>query len=201
MVKDSSSLSLNKREKSWWSTWCTFKPSEPPYECPYSGSKCSVKGNITSLVEHLTDDHKVLETLYDSQPYDVFEFGHDYIQSHSGDMDHPPGMCIVFNYYKRQFCYHIEAILFGMTPCYIVFLRFMGEETESKKFRYSLEISKNGRKLTWQGVPRSIRESHHKVRDTQDGLLIPHNLLLLFLEESEQGLKLRLEGRIWREYY
>lgn len=70
----------------------------------------------------------------------------------------------------------------------------MGEETEAKKFRYSLQISKNGRNLTWEGVPSSIRDSHHKVCDIQDGLVIPRNLVLLFSDE----LKLHLEGRIWK---
>ncbi|GJZ53943.1 E3 ubiquitin protein ligase SINAT2-like protein [Tanacetum coccineum] len=176
------------------------KPLELPYECPHSGSKCSVIGNISELVKHLEDDHNVRETRFHSQPDDGYEFihNHNHNQSRSGDLQNPPGMFAVLNCYGQRFCYHFELFLFGTAPCYIVFLRFMGEDTEAKKFRYSFKVSKNGRDLTWQGVPSSIRDSHHKVCDIQDGLVIPRNLILLFLDESEQKLKLRLEGRIWK---
>ncbi|PWA71769.1 Seven-in-absentia protein, sina [Artemisia annua] len=175
------------------------KPLELPYECPHSGFKCSVIGNISELAKHLKDDHNVPESdPFSSPPRDGYEFDHNLKQSRSGDLQNPPGMYAVFNCYGQRFCYHVEYFLFGIAPCYIVFLRFMGEETEAKKFRYSLQISKNGRNLTWQGVPSSIRDSHHKVCDIQDGLVIPRKLVLLFSDESEQELKLRLEGRLWK---
>ncbi|KAJ0792016.1 putative seven-in-absentia protein, TRAF [Helianthus anomalus] len=86
-----------------------------------------------------------------------------------------------------------------MAPVYISFLRFMGEDDEAKKFSYSLEVGGYGRKCTWQGVPRSIRDSHRKVRDSQDGLVLPRNLALFFSGGDRQELKLRVSGRIWKE--
>lgn len=81
----------------------------------------------------------------------------------------------------------------------MAFLRFMGDEDEAKQFSYSLEVGRNGRKLTWQGIPRSIRDSHKKVRDSQDGLIIQRNLALLFSGGDKQELKLKISGRIWKE--
>uniref|UniRef100_A0A251TC56 Putative E3 ubiquitin-protein ligase SIN-like protein n=1 Tax=Helianthus annuus TaxID=4232 RepID=A0A251TC56_HELAN len=40
-------------------------------------------------------------------------------------------------------------------------------------------IGANGRKLKWQGVPRSIHDSHKTVRDGLDGLIITRNVALL----------------------
>lgn len=105
----------------------------------------------------------------------------------------------VFNCFGRQFCLHFEAFQLGLAPVYMAFLRFMGDDNEAKKFSYSLEVGANGRKLTWQGVPRSIRDSHRKVRDSQDGLIIHRDLALFFSGGDRQELKLRVTGRIWKE--
>ena len=110
--------------------------------------------------------------------------------------------CIqVFNCYGKQFCLHFEAFQIGMAPVYMAFLRFMGEDSEARKYSYALEVGAYGRKLTWQGVPRSIRDSHKKVRDSQDGLIIPRALALFFSGGDGQELKLRVTGRIWKELW
>ena len=81
----------------------------------------------------------------------------------------------------------------------MAFLRFMGDDDEAKKFRYSLEVGASGRRLIWLGIPRSIRDSHRKVRDSQDGLVIQRKLALSFSGGDGQELKLRITGRIWKE--
>ena len=105
----------------------------------------------------------------------------------------------VFNCFGRQFCLHFEAFQLGMTPVYMAFLRFMGDDNEAKKFSYSLEVGANRRKLIWQGIPRSIRDSHRKVRDSQDGLVIQRNLALYFSGGDRQELKLTVTGHIWKK--
>lgn len=105
----------------------------------------------------------------------------------------------VFNCFGHQFCLHFEAFHLGMAPVYMAFLRFMGDEHDAKKFSYSLEVGGNGRKLTWQGVPRSIRDSHKTVRDSLDGLIIQRNMALFFSGGDRQELKLKVAGRIWKE--
>ncbi|RZR85452.1 hypothetical protein BHM03_00012440 [Ensete ventricosum] len=82
---------------------------------------------------------------------------------------------------------------------YMAFLRFLGEDSEARNFSYSLEVGGNGRKLIWQGVPRSIRDNHRKVRDSYDGLIIHRNMALFFSGGDRQELKLRVTGRIWKE--
>ncbi|KAH0930699.1 hypothetical protein HID58_016426 [Brassica napus] len=141
------------------------------YNCPYAGSECSVAGDIQTLVDHLKDDHKV-------DMHDGCTFNHRYV---------------------KQFCLHFEAFQLGTAPVYMAFLRFMGDEKEAKKFSYSLEVGAHSRKLTWQGIPRSIRDSHRKVRDSQDGLIIPRNMALYFSGSDKEELKLRVTGRIWKE--
>lgn len=94
---------------------------------------------------------------------------------------------------------HFEAFILGTAPVYAAFLRFMGEHEEAKGFRYSLEVSGGGRKLIWEGVPRSIRDSHWRVRESQDGLFIPRQLALFFSGGEHKELKLRVMGRIWKD--
>jgi E3 ubiquitin-protein ligase SIAH1 len=86
-----------------------------------------------------------------------------------------------------------------MAPVYIAFLRFMGHDTEAKNYSYSLEVGGTGHKMIWQGVPRSIRDSHQKVRDSYDGLIIQRNMALFFSGGDRKELKLRVTGRIWKE--
>lgn len=88
-----------------------------------------------------------------------------------------------------------------MAPVYIAFLRFMGDDNEAKNYSYSLEVGGNGRKMIWQGVPRSIRDSHRKVRDSFDGLIIQRNMALFFSGGDRKELKLRVTGRIWKEQW
>lgn len=105
----------------------------------------------------------------------------------------------VFNCFGQYFCLHFEAFQLGGAPVYMGFLRFMGDEKESQNYRYSLEVGGNGRKLTWEGIPRSIRDSHKKIRDSHDGLLVQRNMALFFSGGDRKELKLRVIGRIWKD--
>ncbi|XP_040938772.1 E3 ubiquitin-protein ligase SINAT3 isoform X2 [Gossypium hirsutum] len=105
----------------------------------------------------------------------------------------------VFHCFGQYFCLHFEAFQLGVAPVYMAFLRFMGDEIEARNYSYSLEVGGNGRKLTWEGTPRSIRDSHRKVRDSHDGLIIQRNMALFFSGGDRKELKLRVTGRIWKE--
>ncbi|KAI6696658.1 hypothetical protein NL676_016777 [Syzygium grande] len=118
---------------------CQFRP----YNCPYAGSECSITGNIPTLVAHLGEDHKV-------DMHNGCSFQHRYVKSNPQEVENATWMLTVFDCFGRQFCLHFEAFQLGMAPVYMAFLRFMGEETEARKFSYSLEVGGNGRKLTWE---------------------------------------------------
>uniref|UniRef100_A0A2P2K2Z3 RING-type E3 ubiquitin transferase n=2 Tax=Rhizophora mucronata TaxID=61149 RepID=A0A2P2K2Z3_RHIMU len=163
-----------------------------PYNCPYAGVECSITGDIPSLVIHLKTDHKV-------DVHNGCTFNHRYVKSNPRAIENATWMLTIFNCFDQQFCLHFEAFHLGMAPFYMAFLRFMGADDKARQFRYSLEVGGNGRKLTWQGVPRSIRDSHKKVRDSQDGLIIPRNLAHFFSGGNGQELKLKVAGRIWKE--
>ncbi|XP_074273016.1 uncharacterized protein LOC141596686 isoform X2 [Silene latifolia] len=70
----------------------------------------------------------------------------------------------VFHCFGQYFCLHFEAFQLGMAPVYMAFLRFMGDESEARKYNHSLEVGGYGSKLTCDGPPRSIRDSYRKVR-------------------------------------
>ena len=107
----------------------------------------------------------------------------------------------VFNCFGEYFCLHFEAFMLGTAPVYIAFLRFMGDDDEAKNFSYSLEVGGNSRKLIWQGVPRSIRDSHLKVRDSHDGLIIQRDMALSFSGSDRKELKLRLTKAVLKQYF
>ncbi|KAK1277376.1 E3 ubiquitin-protein ligase SINAT3 [Acorus gramineus] len=188
---------------------CTFRP----YNCPYAGSECSVVGDIPSLVTHLKDDHKV-------DMHSGSTFNHRYVKSNPHEVENatwmltnvhsptsPPHKNLfkslivpqVFSCFGQHFCLHFEAFQLGVAPVYIAFLRFMGNDEDAKNYRYSLEVGSMGRKLMWQGMPRSVRDSHRKVRDSYDGLIIQRNMALFFSGGDKKELKLRVTGRIWKE--
>ncbi|KAG6492161.1 hypothetical protein ZIOFF_047111 [Zingiber officinale] len=167
---------------------CNFRP----YNCPYAGSECSVVGDIPFLVTHLRDDHKV-------DMHTGCTFNHRYVKSNPREVENATWMLTVFHCFGQYFCLHFEAFQLGMAPVYMAFLRFMGDENEARNFSYSLEVGSNGRKLIWEGTPRSIRDSHRKVRDSHDGLIIQRNMALFFSGGDRKELKLRVTGRIWKE--
>ncbi|XP_012833411.1 PREDICTED: E3 ubiquitin-protein ligase SINAT3-like, partial [Erythranthe guttata] len=137
---------------------CNFRP----YNCPYAGSECSIIGDIPYLVSHLRDDHKV-------DMHSGCTFNHRYVKSNPRDVENATWMLTVFHCFGQYFCLHFEAFQLGMAPVYMAFLRFMGDEADARNYSYSLEVGGNGRKLTWEGTPRSVRDGHRKVRDSHDG--------------------------------
>ncbi|XP_027349606.1 E3 ubiquitin-protein ligase SINAT3 isoform X4 [Abrus precatorius] len=167
---------------------CNFRP----HNCPYAGSDCSVVGDISYLVTHLRDDHRV-------DMHSGCTFNHRYVKSNPLEVENATWMLTVFHCFGQYFCLHFEAFQLGMAPVYMAFLRFMGDEREARNYSYSLEVGGNGRKLTFEGSPRSIRDSHKKVRDSHDGLIIYRNMALFFSGGDRKELKLRVTGRIWKE--
>ncbi|GAA0140825.1 ubiquitin-protein ligase [Lithospermum erythrorhizon] len=174
---------------------CNYKP----YNCPYAGSECAVVGDIPFLVSHLRDDHKV-------DMHSGCTFNHRYVKSNPREVENATWMLTVFHCFGQYFCLHFEAFQLGMAPVYMTFLRFMGDEADALNYSYSLEVGGNGRKLIWEGTPRSVRDSHRKVRDSHrkvrdshDGLIIQRNMALFFSGGDRKELKLRVTGRIWKE--
>ncbi|KAL5226983.1 hypothetical protein ABZP36_015248 [Zizania latifolia] len=167
---------------------CIFRP----YNCPYAGSECAVVGDIPYLVTHLRDDHKV-------DMHSGCTFNHRYVKSNPREVENATWMLTVFHCFGQYFCLHFEAFQLGMAPVYMAFLRFMGDENEARNYSYSLEVGANGRKMVWEGTPRSVRDSHRKVRDSHDGLIIQRNMALFFSGGDRKELKLRITGRIWKE--
>ncbi|OEL14684.1 E3 ubiquitin-protein ligase SINAT3 [Dichanthelium oligosanthes] len=167
---------------------CTFRP----YNCPYAGSECSIPGDIPFLVSHLRDHHKV-------DMHSGCTFNHRYVKSNPREVENATWMLTVFHCFGQYFCLHFEAFQLGMVPVYMAFLRLMGDENEARNYSYSLEVGANGRKMVWEGNPRSIRDSHRKVRDSHDGLIIQRNMALFFSGGDRKELKLRVTGRIWKE--
>jgi E3 ubiquitin-protein ligase SIAH1 len=89
---------------------------------------------------------------------------------------------------------HFEAFQLGMAAVYMSFLRFMGDENEARSYNYSLEVGGNGWKMTWEGTPCSIWDSHRKVRDSHDGLIIQCNMAPFFPSGDRKELKLQTHG-------
>ncbi|KAL3616343.1 E3 ubiquitin-protein ligase sinat2 [Castilleja foliolosa] len=166
---------------------CLFRP----YCCPYAGSVCHFSGDIPFLVAHLQHDHKV-------DMHNGCTFNHRYVKSNPQNIENATWMLTLFNCFGYQFCLHFEAFDLGNAPVYMAFIRFMGDDDDAKKFCYSLEVGSDGRKLTWHGVPRSIRDSHIKVRESMDGLIIPRNVALFFSGGNRNELRLKVAGRIWK---
>ncbi|GMY24232.1 hypothetical protein FCV25MIE_19474 [Fagus crenata] len=152
---------------------------------------CSVVGDIPFLVAHLRDDHKV-------DMHSTCTFNHRYVKSNPREVENATWMLTVFHCFGQHFCLHFEAFQLGMGPVYMAFLRFMGDEMEARNYSYSLEVGGNGRKLIWEGNPRSIWDSHKKVRDSHDGLIIQRNMALFFSGGDRKELNYKLQADMER---
>ncbi|KAI0507314.1 hypothetical protein KFK09_013440 [Dendrobium nobile] len=167
---------------------CSYRP----YSCPHPGQNCLFTGGISSLLSHLRDSHEV-----DLQ--NGCTFNHRYVKQDPCSVDNVTWTLTLFSCFGQYFCLHFEAFPLGSQPVYMAFLRFLGDEEEARKFGYCLEVGGNGRKMTYQGVPRSIRTHHKTVRDSYDGLIVQRSLALYFSGGDQKELKLRVTGRIWKE--
>ncbi|KAJ9681163.1 hypothetical protein PVL29_020179 [Vitis rotundifolia] len=161
---------------------CNFRP----YSCPWPGFLCSAVGDIPLLVSHLTDYHKAV--MFNSC---YFELGFlNDLPKHLGCR----WVVAIINCYGKYFCVHTGAFFTASTPISVVFLSLIGNQAEACNYSYSLEIGGNGRKLTFEGIPRSIRESERSL-ESADSLIVPGGMVHSLGGEKRQP-KLEIRGRI-----
>lgn len=72
----------------------------------------------------------------------------------------------------------------------------MSDENEAQNYSYRLDVGTKRRKLIWKGIPRSIHDSHNKVRDNHDGLIMQHSMAPSFSDGDGKELKLWVTGQI-----
>lgn len=63
---------------------CNFRP----YNCPYAGSECPVIGDISFLIDHLRNDHKV-------DMHSGSTFNHRYVKSNPREVENATWMLTV----------------------------------------------------------------------------------------------------------
>ena len=77
----------------------------------------------------------------------------------------------------------------------MVFLSLIGNQAEACNYSYSLEIGGNGRKLTFEGIPRSIRESERRSLESADSLIVLGSMVHSLGGETREP-KLEITGGI-----
>ncbi|XP_034708591.1 E3 ubiquitin-protein ligase SINAT3-like [Vitis riparia] len=161
---------------------CNFRP----YSCPWPGLPCSAVGDIPFLVSHLTDYHKAV--MFNGCDFEL-RFLIEDLRKHSGCR----WIAVIINCYGKYFCVHTEASFSASTPICVVFLSLMGNQAEACNYSYSLEIGENGRKLTFEGIPRSIRESERRSLESADSLIVLGSMVhSLEGRRESQNLKLQV---------
>ncbi|GKA94381.1 putative E3 ubiquitin-protein ligase SINAT1 [Tanacetum coccineum] len=83
-----------------------------------------------------------------------------------------------------------------LMPCFVAFAQHMGLEADVTKMKYSFEIGRAERRITWQGVPCTIRKNPVKVCEQLDAFVVPRKLLLSYIDENHV---LQIDARIWLE--
>eukprot|EP00261_Vitis_vinifera_P027955 XP_010661947.1 PREDICTED: E3 ubiquitin-protein ligase SINAT3 isoform X1 [Vitis vinifera] len=118
--------------------------------------------DIPFLVSHLTDYHKADM---------ICEFKCRFLIADVNEEETCTWMVKIINCYGKYFCVHAEAFFQASTPICVVFLSLTGNHAEACNYSCSLEIGGNGRKLTFEGIPRSIRESERSL-ESADSLIV-----------------------------
>ncbi|PWA44166.1 hypothetical protein CTI12_AA531140 [Artemisia annua] len=157
------------------------KPLEVPYECPLEDRGCKVTGNIPKLITHIKNH--ALAIMHDGSRIAI-----DFARPVS--LNTWSWKLRVYKCYGCYFCLYIKRFTSSNATGDVAYIRFMGEENEAKKFSYSLEIGGDGQKLTYQGVPRSIRVRNENF--LEEGMFVSPS----FWEENEQEFRLKLKGQI-----
>lgn len=163
-----------------------------PYNCIYGLAACAISGDIGSLIRHLKEDHFI--PVHNGSSFDQL-----YVHPNGIAFENVEWQLLLIKCFGHHFCLHFGAFNINNAPVYMAFLSFMGDEIESQDFSYSLEVSARGRKMTWQGVPRSIRESEEAIRADFDGLIINREVAQLHFSDDEQDVKLDVSGKIVRK--
>lgn len=79
-------------------------PKKKPYNCPHSGSKCNVTGDIPWLLLHLRNDHNV-------EMHDGRSFSHRYVHHNPKHLHHATWMLTVsYNSLLLCFCNSCEFL-------------------------------------------------------------------------------------------
>ena len=103
----------------------------------------------------------------------------------------------IINCFDKHFCLHAEAFLIGSTPVYMAFLNLIGNQAEVDNYSYSLEIGGNGQKLTFEGIPRSIKESKRSSLESANNLIVLGGMVFSLGGKTRMPM-LRVTGRIWK---
>ncbi|KAK8451792.1 hypothetical protein SEVIR_5G005300v4 [Setaria viridis] len=179
---------------------CTNSMFPPIHQCQNGHTLCSTcKARVHNRCPTCRQELGDIRCLALEKVAESLELPCRYVKSNPREVENATWMLTVFHCFGQYFCLHFEAFQLGMAPVYMAFLRFMGDENDAKNYSYSLEVGANGRKMVWEGTPRSVRDSHRKVRDSHDGLIIQRNMALFFSGGDRKELKLRITGRIWKE--
>jgi hypothetical protein len=165
---------------------CPFRP----FECPRSRSLCTWKGPLHEVATHLKTRHKMkcVCTATINETYSNPE-------SIANAVWEGP----ILEAHGQQFIVHFEH---KKNKQYAAFVRHVGNPEVSKQFRFNVKISKNGRSMSWEGIPRSIRDEAKSVMDVNDCLVLENNMALFFSESLSTGdgnlsdLRLNIQGRI-----
>ena len=102
----------------------------------------------------------------------------------------------IINCFDKHFFLHAKAFLIGSTPVYMAFLSLIGNQAEAGNYSYNLEIGGNGRKLTFEGILRSIRESKRSSLESADNLIVLGDMAFSLGGETRMPM-LWVTGRIW----
>ncbi|PWA41771.1 hypothetical protein CTI12_AA549280 [Artemisia annua] len=160
------------------------KPLEVPYECPLEVRGCKVTGNIPELITHIKNAHAIM---HDGM-HDGSRIAIDFVEPLP--RSNWTWRLNVYKCYGCYFCFYLKRFTSGNATGDVAYIRFMGEENEAKIFSYSLEIGGDGQKLTYKGVPRSIRVRNENF--LKEGMFVSPS----FWEENEHELRLKLNGQI-----
>eukprot|EP00941_MAST-03F_sp_MAST-3F-sp1_P004857 g4857.t1 len=173
---------------------CKFRP----YMCPRSRSNCNWSGKLEDVVPHLCTRHnmKVVNPKSNHALENVINETYSNPDGVKGAVWEGPivksatGNC--------HFIIHFEQRPNGQ---YVSFVRFIGSKDDAKKYTYHLQCARNGRKIRWQGIPRSIRSSAKEVMAVNDCLILEKNLASYYSEGGDgtggpEKLRLNIQGKI-----
>ncbi|XP_023714491.1 E3 ubiquitin-protein ligase SIAH1A, partial [Cryptotermes secundus] len=138
-------VALLHTEKREHEETCEFRP----YSCPFPGSSCTWQGSREQVVPHLMKCHKTITATEVEKtvltPKDIGLVGVMCCVMIDKGFDHQ--FIFVFEKHEKS----------GHGQCFAT-VQLIGTKEQAENFKYRLELKSQGKRLTWEATPRSIRE-------------------------------------------
>eukprot|EP00123_Amoebidium_parasiticum_P004043 comp15342_c0_seq1/m.12202 comp15342_c0_seq1/g.12202 ORF comp15342_c0_seq1/g.12202 comp15342_c0_seq1/m.12202 type:complete len:275 (-) comp15342_c0_seq1:699-1523(-) len=160
---------------------CTFRPITCPHYHGWRHKVCKWSGPVSKVVEHLTKTHAVSVT---QLPNSVST---STVQRVNNTLGHAGADWGPFLYLYKNRYFLLEFFHNAKDKDYRATLRSLSQGDSDGLAYYQIQVARHSRRLIWEGVVRSVRDSQKDIIDSNDCFTLKENLAIFFSDNESMG--------------